>query len=395
MPMKLDLPLSTDTKTRFASQLFAHLENRSTDLAPSTMSVAPSFYFDQTLAAREREEIFGSVPIVVCHGSEIPQAGDFLTAQLPNNRVVVVRHADGSVKTMVNVCRHRGAQVVMAECGNARVFSCGYHGWTYNRDGGLRSIAQPDTFGDADRACLGLVELPCEERHGMVWVVDSAGASIDVAEWLGEEMDESLSSFDLAGYSCYRVGNFDEPINWKTLMDAFLDAYHITATHSGSVAPYFYNNIQVWEPLGRHGRTISPRKSIDQVKGMAPGSASIDNHITVAHFFMPNMSLLRQPDHFELLNFVPHPQDAGRCRMQMRLLVNQPVETDDDRRHWDKNWDILMSVLRDEDLVLNRALQEAMQSKDAQPLLLGRNEIVNQYFHAWLDRAHDDPRHWG
>lgn len=395
MSVKLPLPLTEETKTDFAAQLFTHLRNRSTDLAPSIMQVEPSFYFDEDLARREREEIFGHVPVLVCHGSEMPEPGDFLTAQLPNNRVVVVRQPDRSVKTFVNSCRHRGAQVVMEETGNARVFSCGYHGWTYNNSGDLRSIAQPDTFGDADKTCLGLVELPCEERHGIVWVVDSATASIDVAAWLGDEMDKSLSAFGLESYVCYKVGNFDEPINWKVLMDAFLDAYHITAAHSGSVAPYFYNNVQVWQPLGRHGRTISPRKSIDKVTALEPGEVPIDNHITVAHFFMPNMSLLRQPDHFELLNFVPHPRESRKCRMQMRILTPTPAVTEEERRHWDKNWDILMAVLRDEDLVLNRALQESMESKDIQPLMLGRNEIVNQFFHDWLARAHDDPNHWG
>ena len=108
---------------------------------------------------------------------------------------------------------------------------------TYSTNGNLKSIAQGETFGDVDKSCSGLVELPTEERHGLVWVVDSPDADIDVAEWLGTRMDESLSSFELDQYVCDRVGNFDEPINWKVLMDAFLDAYHISSTHSGTVAP--------------------------------------------------------------------------------------------------------------------------------------------------------------
>src|SRR5436305_6035682 len=118
---------------------------------------------------------------------------------------------------------------------------------TYSTNGNLKSIAQGETFGDVDKSCSGLVELPTEERHGLVWVVDSPDADIDVAEWLGTRMDESLSSFELDQYVCDRVGNFDEPINWKVLMDAFLDAYHISSTHSGTVAPYFYSNVQLWE----------------------------------------------------------------------------------------------------------------------------------------------------
>lgn len=395
MTLYASLPMSTEAKTDVAARLFEHLENRTTDMAPSTMEVDPSFYFDPDLAARERNEIFGNVPIVAAHGSEVPKANDFVLAQLPNNEVIVARQPDGTVKAFANVCRHRGARLVMENSGSKRLFTCKYHAWTYNTDGALKSIAQGDTFGDVDKACFGLVELPAEERHGLVWVVDSHDAEIDVAEWLGPRMDDSLSSFQLDEYVCDRVGNFDEPINWKVLVDAFLDAYHINSTHSGTVAPYFYSNVQLWEAWGRHGRTISPRKSIDKVRSLPPEDADIDSHITIAHFFMPNMSLLRQPDHFELLNFLPHPSDPRASRMQMRILTRQPAQNDSERARWDKNWNILMGVLRDEDLVLNRALQLALENRATQPLVLGRNEIVNQHFHDWLRRALDDPRHWG
>ncbi len=394
--MYTELPLSNEIQTRLASRLFEFIENNTTDLAPSTMALDPRDYFDPEFARREREEVFASVPIVAAHGSELPMPNDFVTARLPNNEVVVVRQPDGGVRSFVNVCRHRGARLVQEPTGSNRVFACGYHGWTYNTDGGLRSIlGGKDDFGVEDTSCLGLVELPTEERHGLVWVVDSPDATIDVAEWLGEAMDQSLASFEVDTYQCERIGNFDEPINWKVLMDAFLDAYHIQSTHRNTVSPYFYNNIQIWEPLGRHGRTISPRRSIDTIRHLPPGEAPIDRHVTIAHFFMPNMTLLRQPDHFELLNFLPHPTDPNRCRMQMRILTKEPATTEEERLRWDKNWNILMAVLRDEDLIMNRALQEAVQNRNAQPLIIGRNEIVNQHFHAWLRSALDDPRHWG
>jgi phenylpropionate dioxygenase-like ring-hydroxylating dioxygenase large terminal subunit len=390
------LPMRQEEQNEIARRLFDHLEHGTTDSAPTTMRLDPREYFDAELARREREEIFASVPIVAAHGSELAMPNDFVTVRLPNNEAIVVRQPDGGVKAFVNTCRHRGARLVNDACGANRVFACTYHGWTYDTDGRLRSIlGGAQGFGVDDTSCLGLVELPAEERHGWVWVVDAAEATIDVRAWLGREMDESLASFELNTYVCDRVGNFDEPINWKVLMDAFFDAYHLQTTHRNSVAPYFHNNVQVWQPLGRHGRTFSPRKSIDAIRHLPPGDEPIDNHITVAHFFMPNMSLLRQPDHFELLTFLPHPTDPDRCTMQMRILTKERATTDEAKARWDKNWAILMRVLRDEDLVMNRALQQAVHNRDVQPLVIGRNEIVNQHFHRWLAAALDDPRHWG
>lgn len=383
--MYYDLPYSDDLKTDLAKRLFTHLEHRTTDLLPSTMTIPSSVYHDAELAVRERRDIFGRVPTIAAHGSEVANENDFVTAQLPNNEALIVRQSDGSVRAFVNICRHRGARLVLDEAGTSRFFSCGYHGWTYGANGQLRAIAQGPTFGDLDKQCLGLPELPVEERHGFVWVTDSTDAEpTSVVDWLGPELDETLSSFELDTYMCYRAGNFDEPINWKVLMDGFVDNYHITATHANTVAPYFHNNVQVCDEIGRHIRAVSARRSIDKIRdGSSPG-ASIDRHVTIAHFIMPNVNILRQPDHFQLLNFVPDPFDVNASRMQMRILIKEPATTAEQRQRWDKNWDILMAVLRDEDLVVNRNLQRAVRNEGAPDLILGRNEVVNQFFHSWL-----------
>lgn len=374
-----------------AKELFHLIENRQTHMADGVLEVDPSVYTSATLAQQERETIFSEVPIMAAHGSELPDPHNFVRVQLPNNEVLLVRQEDGSVKALVNACRHRGAKVVTEDQGSQRVFSCRYHGWSYNPDGSLRNIPHGDTFGEVDYSCSGLVEVPCEVRHGFVWVVDAVGAHIDVADWLGPEIDESLGFYELDSYTQYRVGRFDEPINWKALMDAFVDAYHLATTHAKSVAAYFYNNVQIWEPMGRHGRSTTPRKSIDSIRHDAPGAEPLSKHITVAHFLMPNFTILRQPDHFETLSFMPHPTDPGRSRAEIRLLTKEGVSGAEEEAHWEKNWDIVERVLRDEDLALCRDLQHAAANNDTAALVFGRNEIANQHFHRWYRKAIDEP----
>lgn len=394
--MRLDIELPHGSKVDLARRLFSHIENKATDLATTVMEIDQQEYLDAELACRERREIFGRVPIVAAHGSELPSRNDFVRTQLPNNEVLLVRQADGSVRAFVNVCRHRGARLVADDAGAQKMFTCSYHGWSYGPDGALKVISGPNTFGDVDMDCHGLVELPCEERHGFVWVVDSKDGSIDVRDWLGSEMDDTLTRYHLDGYLCHKVGTFDEPINWKVLMDAFLDNYHIATTHVNSVAPYFYSNVQIFDAIGRHGRAISPRRSIDKILSEPPESAPIEAHVTIGYSFMPNMVMLRQPDHFQLLTFLPHPSGPGRSRMEIRLLIPEPAETEEQRDLWDKNWRILMDVLRDEDMELNRDLQLALGNRDSpRRLLVGRNEIVNQRFHRWMQGALQDPPNWG
>ncbi|MBN9758207.1 putative naphthalene 1,2-dioxygenase [Pseudonocardia sp. Ae406_Ps2] len=361
-----------------------HLRDDSTDRFDEVASFEPHEFTDPEVARTERDRVFGEVPSIIAHGSELPRPNDFITRQMPRNKVIVVRQKDGGVKAFVNLCRHRGALLEEQESGRCRLFSCGYHRWSYDTDGSLRAVTRDNTFGDIDRSQFGLVELPCEERHGFVWIVDRAGAEIDVASWLGEDMDGIMSGYGIEKLVAVRSEGFDEPVNWKVMQDAFLDGYHIQYAHPNTAAKHIHTNVLTIEDFGRHCRFIAPRKTIDKYLDEDPGDTSLDKHITETHFLLPNSTLLRQPDHFQLLTFRPHPTDPGRCRMEMRLMV-PPVEEsgmnrDKWERLWDKNWNILIAVLHEEDFPLLRSSQEGMASADGGSMLLGRNEVANQVF---------------
>src|SRR5437016_1980664 len=141
----------------------------------------------------------------------------------------------------------------------------------------------------------GLIELSCEERYGLVWVVPRTGAPIDVAAWIGAEMDAILTGYHMEQFELARMSSFDEGMNWKVADDAFVDGYHLKFVHPNSAGPYFYTNIQVVQDFGRHVRAITPRKVIDQIR-FAP-DAPIDPYVTVGNFLMPNTTILRHSDH--------------------------------------------------------------------------------------------------
>jgi phenylpropionate dioxygenase-like ring-hydroxylating dioxygenase large terminal subunit len=369
-------------------RLLEHLRHDATDEVDELSSFGPEEFTDLNVAKRERDEIFGRVPSIVAHGSELPKPNDFITLELPRNKVIVVRQRDGSAKTFVNLCRHRGALLEEREKGRCRLFSCGYHRWSYDTDGALRAVSRENTFGEIDRSEHGLVELPTEERHGFVWVVDDANAEIDVSAWLGPEMDAVLAGYALDKLVSFQVEGFDEPVNWKIMQDAFLDGYHIQYAHPNTAAKHIHTNVMVVEDFGRHAWFISPRKSIDRWLEEDPGDEDLSKHIIETSFLLPNSTLLRQPDHFQLLTFRPHPREAGRCRMEMRLVVPRVEDfgLDEEKwtRRWEKNWKILLAVLHEEDFPLLRSSQSGMESADAGEMVLGRNEVVNQIFHREL-----------
>ncbi|MGQ0629697.1 MAG: aromatic ring-hydroxylating oxygenase subunit alpha [Sporichthyaceae bacterium] len=381
-------PIAEDREARIRHALQL-LRERTTDQFADTSTFVAAEHTDAGLAERERDLIFGRVPTIVAHSSEIPAAYDFLTMQLPRNKVIVARQPDGGVKTFVNLCRHRGAlleEESYTGCGRARLFSCPYHRWSYNIDGTLRTITRASTFGEIDRANQGLIELPTEERHGFIWVVDRADASIDVAAWLGADMDSILAGYGVADLLCVRAEGFDEPVNWKVMQDAFLDGYHIAYAHPNTAAKHIHTNLMAFEDFGRHCRFITPRKTIDKWIDVdpAPGESLIP-HVTETQFLGPCHTLLKQPDHYQLLTFRPDPVHPDRSWMEMRLMVTPQEQSgmtpERWNKIWDKNWEILLAVLHQEDFPLLRASQTGMASRDAGSMVLGRNEVANQVFH--------------
>ena len=375
--------------------LVERLRAGTTEMCDEVVELAPAIFADPEVARRERVGVFGRVPFIAAHRSELPAPHDYVAKKLPRNDVVIIRVADGSVRTFVNMCRHRGAELVAEGDGHCRIFSCPYHGWSYDLDGSLRKITYAESYGEVDTSRLGLVELPCEERHGFIWVVDDPQATIDVAEWLGPATDGFLASYDIGSLECYAHGTFEEPVNWKIMHDAFLDGYHIKFAHPNSAARVVHTNTYVVEDFGSHARFISPRRSLDAWLERDPTpDEDMVNHVMLTHFIGPNCTLLLLPDNIQVLTFYPISDNPAESRMEMRLLVpSQAISGLDEqafRGKWDKNWHILQTVLAGEDFPILRGIQRSYANATATPSVLGRNEILNQAFHREVAKLRGD-----
>ena len=97
-------PTAIATRSDRIQRTLEHLRHGSTDTVDQIVPFGPGQYTDPDLAHRERELVFGRVPSIVAHASELPEPNDFITLIMPRNRVIVARQGDGSVKAFVNVC---------------------------------------------------------------------------------------------------------------------------------------------------------------------------------------------------------------------------------------------------------------------------------------------------
>lgn len=171
----------------------------------------------------EKRILFRRLPIIVGRESDLPEPGRFFTHDAAGVPLLVTREPSGKVRAMLNVCRHRGARLVFEEQGTTESFVCKYHSWTYDLCGQLarpgRVSLPPALEQFMDDSAL--VDLPCETRHGFVWVVPTARAGIDVARWLGG-VDAELASRGVAEHVVVSRSTTIRAANWKLAMDALL-----------------------------------------------------------------------------------------------------------------------------------------------------------------------------
>lgn len=102
--------------------------------------VSARIFVDEDIYQQELERIFARSWLFVAHESEVPRPGTFVTRSMGEDPVIVWRGADGQVRVLLNVCRHRGRRVCGEDLGQAAQFRCPYHGWTYNSQGELVGV---------------------------------------------------------------------------------------------------------------------------------------------------------------------------------------------------------------------------------------------------------------
>lgn len=369
------------------AQIFASLcalaDAETTAMAPTEMVNTTREYVDDEYLARERSVLVERYPIIVGRASQVPSPGDFLTADLGGVPTLVVRQADESVRAFLNVCRHRGAELCSAEAGHARLFTCPFHAWSYGTNGGLRSIPYDDGFAGLDRAQYGLLALPVEERHGFVWVVPSPGASIDVAEHLGA-LDVELAGWDLSSYVHERGVVLCERLNWKLVIDGFLELYHLRFLHRNSVGAYIRTNLSTFDSFGIHGRLIGVRPGFDANRSMPFDDEEFLRQIVVVYQLFPNTILVWQADHFESWTVFPGQAGAASSVSRVSLIAPHETRSDEEQQLWDKNWKILMDTVVEEDFAMATSIQRSFDTGLLAQSVFGRNEPALQHFHQQL-----------
>src|SRR3954464_4652525 len=146
------------------------------DPAPLRPALGPNLYLEPEIVGLEHRAIFERTWQLAGHVSDLAEPGTYLTIDVGDQPVLVLRDRDGEIRAFRNVCRHRGSRLLSGsgECGKA--IRCLYHGWTYRLDGELIGVPEGREIDGLDKSRLGLHQVRSEVFCGLIFVTLAPGA---------------------------------------------------------------------------------------------------------------------------------------------------------------------------------------------------------------------------
>lgn len=399
--------------------------------------IPKSRYTSPAYARLEWERMWTKVWLMAGRISDVPEPGDYATFEIGPESILLIRQRDGSIAARYNVCMHRGNRLREPGRGHAERFSCLFHGWTYDIDGRLVQPLDPESF---PQGCEGLDLRPvrCDTWAGFVFVNLDPEAE-PLRDYLGI-IPEHLDPYHFEEWKIAYDATIEIECNWKTSVDAFNEAYHLSATHAWTLE--FSDDVgTVYDCYDKHTRMIFPevrasprhegagtvtqgtrdmflaRVGVDvasfrggpdearaayaeAIRKLAPSlgcdfsdlnesQMCDDFHYTV----FPNLTFNAHSLFTWVFTHRPHPTDPNRMLFDFLSLLRAPAQDvpRPEKEHYrTADGDTLAGrceggELMDEDLYNLPRIQAGMRSRAFESLHLGDQEIRIRHFHRTLD----------
>ena len=338
-------------------------------------------YQSEAIFQRERDQMFARLPAVAAHVSELPNAGDFVKRVIAGRSILVTRDVHGDVHAFLNICRHRGTQLVDEESGCKHRFTCPYHAWSYANTGELISVPHMETgFPDLDKAQYSLKSLQCEERFGFIWVIATPDVSFDFDAYYAPIAAEA-EGLDLANMAIAHEEKKVHNSNWKILVEGGIESYHFKVAHRKTIGPYFEDNLSSYQMLGEHMRSVLMRSSMHVLRDQPTDQWRLRDHANIIYTFFPTTQLLVQKDHVVWIN--SRPVSAGQT--ELRLATLAPKSRLAEAAYWEKNHQITSTTLN-EDFVIGESIQNGFASGANDVITFGRFEGALPEFNRTIKR---------
>ena len=225
-------------------------------------------YTDKEFFDLEKEYLWKQSWLLAGHLDEIPEVGSYKLWDKAGQPVILVRKSKENVTAFYNMCRHRGAAIVLDEFGQSDKLVCGYHGWTYDHDGNLIGKRDPKDFVDFDDSCRSLHKVRVELLGNLIFVNFDLGAE-SLKENLGVIYNE-IQEFQFENLSLIDHYTYKLKCNWKIALEANMEVYHVQSIHPETVHTGldYTGNVNTFYPNG-HGRMVAPSRTFPDLPAVA------------------------------------------------------------------------------------------------------------------------------
>jgi choline monooxygenase len=365
-----------------ARRILAHIDAGTTDEGTAWREPVGN-YLDPTRFADELE-IMRSYPSVYLPSAALPNPGDHAERVSFGVPLFAVRGRDGRARVFRNACRHRGMALVEGP-GCAQALVCRYHGWTYRLDGTLSHVPHADAFPDLDMPARGLVEVDSREVDGLIVVgplrtpgpqAESAMAALaDGSPW----RDKLLPATRLVA-----VRPALRAMNWKVLVEQFLEGYHIRTTHKDTFYPIQYDDLNIVETFGPNTRITFPYKNIERLRDRPESAWEVGHRVTYVYHLFPNVMVATFPN--QVLVITVDPIDIDHTTVTIYAMVTpeviQRASADPETSQGARN---LLNEGGIEDNEMSEGVQRGLHAGANTFVEFGTHESAIGRFHATLD----------
>ena len=359
------------------------------------MSLPGWLYFDPEFFEAEKKAFLRAAPQVVCHESEIPEAGEWRTLEYLGESVIVIRGDDGRVRAFSNVCRHRGSRLVDGTGGCSKVLTCPYHAWSYARDGRLVGVPHRQEYPDLQTETLGLKPVALENWRGFLFVTLEPGVP-SIAEMMAP-YDDEIAPYrfeELKPLAPLRLR--PRPLNWKTIADNYSDHLHIPVGHPGLTRLFGKSyRIEAKDWVDKMEGDLVDKESANPSERAYQRFLPKVDHLPPAHQrkwlyykLFPNVAFDIYADQVDFMQFLP-------VSATETLLREVSYGLPDDRREMKAarylNWRINRRVNAEDTQLITR-VQLGMQSTSYEAGPLGTSEVCLRSFSRKLRRMIPEAR---
>lgn len=363
--------------------------------------IPTSSYACPDLAAKEWETFFRNYPQAIGLSGALPEPGSFVTIEDFGAPILATRDKHGNFRAFLNACRHRATRIATEPRGKRKLFTCPFHSWSYSSEGDLVAIPDVEDFGEVDKSCRGLIELPALEQAGLLWVHPQPGGKLNIDDLLGPLANE-IESNRFADLVYVGSKTIDRKLNWKFANDTFGETYHFQKLHKNTLGHIFYGNNTHYEEFGRNHRFTTASIGIDQFRETPETDWEIQHGTFVDYHLFPNIQCIWSGDNVSFIRIYPDPNNVGRSITQVDFYFTQTAvdaadaaDAETTKKSTDSVYErsedgvptleglmeVFNSTIEQEDYVMGEYQQIAAASGIAGDALIGRNEPVIQHYH--------------